>query len=64
MQQTVAQFMGVFVTAMVVLGTDLDVLYAVPLGIFAGALTTFFASLALPAEGAKAERQPRRWPWR
>lgn len=55
--------MGMFVTAMVVLGTDLDVLYAVPLGIFAGALTTFFASLA-PPTGAKAVRREWRWPWR
>jgi hypothetical protein len=46
MPQTLAQFMGILVTAIVVLGTDLDVLYAVPLGIFAGALTTYFASFA------------------
>ncbi len=44
MPQTVAQYMGILVTGLVVLGTDLDVLYAVPLGIFAGALTIFFAS--------------------
>jgi len=53
MPQTIAQFMGILVTALVVLGTDLDVLYAVPLGIFAGALTTYFVSLA-PASKAKA----------
>jgi hypothetical protein len=61
--QSLAQFMGMFVTAMVVLGSDLDVLYAVPLGIFAGALTTFFASVAAPTN-AKATRREWRWPWR
>jgi hypothetical protein len=44
-QQTVAQFMGVLVTVVVVFGTDLDVLFAVPLGIFAGVLTFTLASL-------------------
>ena len=45
MPQTVAQFMGVFVTVLVVFGTDLDVLIAVPLGILAGVLTLTLASL-------------------
>jgi hypothetical protein len=34
------------VTTIIVLGCDLDVLYAVPLGIMAGALATFFVALA------------------
>lgn len=46
MPKTVAQFTGMVVTAIVVFGTDLDVYYAVPLGIFAGALVIFFVALA------------------
>ena len=46
MPKNVAQFTGIAVTAIVVFGTDLDVFYAMPLGIFAGALATFFVSLA------------------
>lgn len=45
MPKNVAQWTGLAVTAIVVLGCDMDVLYAVPLGIFAGALATFFVSL-------------------
>ena len=40
-----AQWTGMFVTAIIVLGTDMDVLYAMPLGIPAGALAVFFVSL-------------------
>ena len=36
--KSVAQLTGVLVTAIVAFGTDLDVFYAMPLGIFAGAL--------------------------
>ena len=46
MPKTLAQWTGVAVTAIVVSGSDMDILYAVPLGIFAGALATFFSSLA------------------
>lgn len=46
MQGTLAQWTGIAVTSIVVLGTDMDVVYAVPLGIFAGALATFFAGIA------------------
>jgi hypothetical protein len=52
MPKTLAQWTGVAVTAIVVSGSDIDLLYAIPLGIFAGALATFFSSLAdsaLPA---------------
>jgi hypothetical protein len=45
MPQTVAQFIGVLVTVFVVFGSDLDVLYALPLGLLAGLMTTVFASL-------------------
>ncbi|HEY7979241.1 MAG TPA: hypothetical protein VID67_13690 [Rhizomicrobium sp.] len=46
MPKNVAQWTGLAVTAIVVLGCDMDVVYAVPLGVFAGALATLFASLA------------------
>jgi hypothetical protein len=41
-----AQWVGMFVTAVVVLGTDMDVVYAMPLGIAAGALAVFFVTLS------------------
>ena len=40
-----AQWTGIAVTVIVVLGNDLDVVYAVPLGIFASALATIFSEL-------------------
>jgi hypothetical protein len=46
MNMRLAQVTGIAVTSIVVFGTDLDVAYAVPLGIFAGALAMFFAALA------------------
>jgi hypothetical protein len=46
MPKNVAQLTGMVVTAIVVFGTDLDVYYAMPLGLFAGALATFFVALA------------------
>jgi|GEM_PF-6605219 hypothetical protein len=36
-----AQLVGMLITALVVFGTDLDVLIAVPLGVMAGAIVTF-----------------------
>ena len=44
--KTAAQFTGMVVTGIVTFGTDMDVTYAVPLGIFAGALAVFFLSFA------------------
>lgn len=41
-----AQITGMIVTSIVVFGTDTDILIAIPLGIFAGALATFFMALA------------------
>ena len=41
-----AQVTGMIVTTIVVFGTDTDVLMAVPLGILAGALATFFVALS------------------
>jgi hypothetical protein len=46
MPRTLAQWTGVAVTAIVVSGSDMDLLYAIPLGFFAGALATFFSNLA------------------
>jgi hypothetical protein len=44
--KSVAQLTGVLVTGIVAFGTDMDVYYAVPLGVFAGALAVFFVSLS------------------
>jgi hypothetical protein len=44
--KSVAQLKGVLVTGIVAFGTDMDVYYAVPLGVFAGALAVFFVSLS------------------
>jgi hypothetical protein len=52
-----AQITGVAVTSIIVLGSDLDVVFAVPAGILAGALAIFFARLA---ELKMAERAPRK----
>ena len=41
-----AQWTGIAVTAIVVSGSDIDIVYAVPLGLFAGALATFCCALA------------------
>jgi len=41
-----AQVTGMIVTSIVVLGADTDILYAIPLGILAGAMATFFMALA------------------
>jgi len=46
MPRTLAQWTGVAVTAIVVSGSDMDLLYAIPLGILAGALANFFSALA------------------
>jgi hypothetical protein len=45
MNRFLAQFSGVFVTALVVFGTDSDVLTAAPLGLFAGTLAAFLIFL-------------------
>ena len=41
MNRFLIQFSAVFVTALVVFGTDSDVLTAAPLGLFAGAFASF-----------------------
>ena len=49
----VAQLTGMIVTAIVVFGTDMDVLTAIPLGIVAGALATFFMVLGERRQAAR-----------
>jgi hypothetical protein len=46
MPKNVAQFTGILVTTIIVMGGDLDVVYAMPLGIMAGALATLFMALS------------------
>jgi hypothetical protein len=41
-----AQITGMIVTSIVVLGTETDILLAIPLGILAGGLATFFVALS------------------
>ncbi len=53
MNMRLAQITGIAVTSIVVFGTDLDVMYAVPLGIFAGMLATYFAALGEARLAAK-----------
>jgi hypothetical protein len=46
MPKSVAQLTGMIVCAIVTFGTDMDLTYAMPLGIFAGGLAIFFVSVA------------------
>ena len=45
MQKRFGQFVGIVVTGIVVMGCDRDVVVAMPLGVFAGALAIFFVTL-------------------
>jgi hypothetical protein len=53
----VAQLTGMVVTSVIVFGTDMDTLYAMPLGIMAGAIAMFIVALA---EYRQAEKVPAR----
>ena len=53
MPKSVAQLAGVVVCSIVVFGTDMDVTYAVPLGILSGALAVFFVAVAEGRETAR-----------
>jgi hypothetical protein len=55
MPKNIGQWTGMMVTTIIVLGCDMDVLYAMPLGIIAGALATFFVTLADQHEAARAK---------
>jgi len=57
MPTSLAQWTGLAVTVIVVLGSDMDVVYAVPLGFLAGALATFFAALAESARPVRTRRR-------
>ena len=46
MPKSVAQLTGMIVTGIVAFGSDLDLTYALPLGVAAGALATFFVAIA------------------
>jgi hypothetical protein len=59
--KNIAQWTGICVTSIIVLGTDLDVVYAMPLGIMAGALAIFFVSLSEKREYAPLLRRVRRY---
>jgi hypothetical protein len=51
--KSVAQLTGIVVCSIVVFGTDMDVAYAMPLGILAGALAVFFVAVAEGRETAR-----------
>lgn len=53
MPKSVAQLTGVIVCSIVVFGSDMDVTYAMPLGILSGALATFFVAVAEGRERVK-----------
>lgn len=61
MPKSYAQWIGMLVTGIVVLGTDSDVLVAVPYGMAAGALTVFFVSLSEWRQQALLLRRVRRY---
>jgi hypothetical protein len=55
--KSVAQLAGVIVCGIVVFGTDLDLAYAMPLGVLSGALAVFFVSVAEGRELARIGRR-------
>jgi hypothetical protein len=58
MHRNIAQVTGVLVTAIIVFGTDMDVFYAMPLGIMAGALATFLVVIADGIQKAALSKSP------
>ena len=56
--KSLAQLTGIIVCSIVVFGSDMDVAYAMPLGILAGALAVFFVSVA---EGRETTRLGTLW---
>ena len=53
MPKSIAQLTGIIVCSIIVFGTDMDVTYAMPLGVLAGALAVFFVSVAEGREVAR-----------
>ena len=58
MRFNLAQWTGIAVTTIVVAGSDMDVLYAVPMGVIAGALATLFSAIAHSALEKSTTRRP------
>jgi hypothetical protein len=58
MRLNLAQWTGLCVTTIVVTGSDIDVLYAVPVGIVAGAFATFLSALGHAAVDKTTIRRP------
>ena len=54
MPKSLAQLTGVIVCGIVVFGTDMDVTYAMPLGMLSGALAVFFVAVAEGRERVKS----------
>ena len=54
MPKSVAKLTGVLVTAIITFGTDLELTYAIILGVFAGALAMFFVSLSEAQDAYRA----------
>ncbi len=52
--KSTAQWAGMLVAAIVSFGADTDVFYAIPLGMFSGALATLFISLSEMHEAYRA----------
>ena len=52
--KSTAQWAGMLVAAIVTFGADTDVFYAIPLGMFSGALATLFISLSDMHEAYRA----------
>ena len=52
MPKSVAQLTGMIVAGIVAFGTDMDLTYAMPLGVAAGMLATFFVAMS---EGGKRQ---------
>jgi len=57
---SIGQWTGLVVTTIIVLGSDMDVAYALPFGIMAGAMATFFVTLAEQRQTQRALRRLRR----
>ena len=53
--KSVAQLTGMLVTGIVAFGTDIEVYYAVPMGVFAGALAMFFVAMSDAQDNYKAQ---------
>lgn len=52
--KSTAQWAGVLVAAIVTFGADTEIFYAIPLGVFSGALATLFISLSEMHEAYRA----------